>query len=107
MLKALFFDMDETLCDTRGANEWAKRLMARAVEKLAGADIDGRAVADAYVGGIYREWTDAQRQRYMPFVEQQSEGSFRVQLIRDLLAGQGITEVAGQSIVDLQKQFRQ
>ena len=32
MLKALFLDMDQTLCDTSGANEQAGQLMAQAVE---------------------------------------------------------------------------
>ena len=105
MLKALFFDMDETLCDTKGANKQAKRLMAKAVEGLTDTDIDGQAVADAYVAGIYRHWTDAQRERYMPIIEQRSEAAFRIQLIRDLLAQCGITEVDDHTINGLQTSF--
>jgi HAD superfamily hydrolase (TIGR01549 family) len=89
MLKALFLDMDETLCDTRGANEQAKQLMAQAAQKQFGVDFDGQAFADAYVTGIYRYWSDSQRDRYLPIIEQQSESAFRVQLVHDLLTKQG------------------
>ena len=105
MLKALFLDMDETLCDTRGANEQAKQLMGLALEAQYGADIDGQGVADAYVSGIYREWSDSQRARYLPIIEQQSEAAFRVQLIRDLLAGQGVDDASEESIQALQDKF--
>lgn len=89
MLKALFLDMDETLCDTLGANRQATLLMARALEERFGPGFDARGVADAYVRGIYRQWSDPQRARYMPIIEQQGEGAFRRQLILDLLAQQG------------------
>ena len=42
-----------------------------------GAELDGRGAADAYVEGIYRRWSDSQRARYMPIIEQQSEGAQR------------------------------
>ena len=105
MLKALFFDMDETLCDTPKANNTAKRLMAADVEQRYGSGVDGADFADAYVKGIYREWTDAQRRRYMPIIEQQSEAAFRVQLIRDLLAGFGIEDVGETDALALQAKF--
>lgn len=105
MLKALFLDMDETLCDTRGANEQAKRLMERAVEAHFGAELDGRSLADAYVAGIYRQWSDSQHARYMPIIEQQSEEAFRVQLIRDLLAEQGVNDVGEETALGFQSKF--
>ncbi len=105
MLKALFFDMDETLCDTRGANEQAKQSMARTLEKQFGPALDGRAVADAYVTGIYRQWTAEQRARYLPIIERRDEGAFRVQLIRDLLARQGVREVTQAAAQALQEAF--
>lgn len=105
MLKALFFDMDETLCDTLGANEQAKRLMgASLVEQFEGR-CDGQAVAAAYVSGIYREWTDEQRARYLPIIEQQGESAFRLQLIRDLLQQQGIDNVSDEAVQALQQAF--
>jgi HAD superfamily hydrolase (TIGR01509 family) len=103
MLKALFLDMDETLCDTFAANEKAKQLMAEEVERQFGNKLNGQRFADAYVNGIYRQWRDEQRQRYLPIIEQQSEGAFRLQLIRDLLNEYGanfISEAAAQSLQD-------
>lgn len=105
MLKALFLDLDETLCDTLGANERAKQLMAEDVQAQYGDDIDGASFATDYVMGIYREWSLEQRARYMPIIEQQSEGAFRVQLIRDLLAERGITSVSEESAQTLQDKF--
>lgn len=105
MLKALFLDMDETLCDTTAANRQAQQLLGDKVTALYGQGIDGQAFARAYVTGIYREWTETQRQRYMPIIEQQSEGAFRVQLIRDLLAEQGIDTVSESDAQQLQDKF--
>jgi N-acylneuraminate-9-phosphatase len=94
MLKALFLDMDQTLCDTQGANEQATRLMGQAVEEQYGVAFDGQGIARAYVSGIYRRWSDRQRARYLPIIEQQGEGAFRQQLICDLLAEQGVEDVS-------------
>jgi HAD superfamily hydrolase (TIGR01509 family) len=105
MLKALFLDMDETLCDTLGANERAKQLMGQALEVQYGVEFDGKGVADAYVTGIYRKWNEHQRARYLPIIEQQSEGAFRLQLIRDLLAEQGVDEVSEAAAQALQDNF--
>lgn len=107
MLKALFLDMDETLCDTPGANEQAKRLMAESLVAKYGDQFDGKAFADAYVTGIYREWTAEQHARYMPIIEQQSEEAFRVQLIHDLLGEWGINERCDETAQALQDKFDQ
>ena len=105
MLKALFLDMDETLCDTKGANEQAKKLMGQAVIAQYGESLDGEQFADAYVTGIYRDWTALQRQRYWPIIQQQSEAIFRIQLIRDLLAEQGVGSVSDAAAQALQDGF--
>jgi HAD superfamily hydrolase (TIGR01509 family) len=105
MLKALFFDMDETLTDTLGANEQAVKLMAQALQQQYGTRFDGRLVADAYVNGIYRRWSDFQRARYLPIVEQQGEAAFRLQLIFDLLAEQGVDDVSEADAQILQDDF--
>ena len=105
MLKALFLDMDQTLCDTSGANERAGQLMAQAVERQFGEGFDGQAFADAYVKGIYRQFSDSQRRRYLPIIEQQGEGAFRLQLIHDLLAEQGVKDVSADSARALQEKF--
>lgn len=104
MLKALFLDMDETLCDTFKANQVAKQKMGEAVAANFNL-VDGQGFADAYITGIYREWTEAQRARYMPIIEQQSESAFRVQLIRDLLAERGVNHVSEEDAVALQDEF--
>ena len=103
MLKALLLDMDETLTDTQAANHQAKQLMAN--DMAARFSIDGQRFADAYVLGIYREWSESQHARYMPIIETQSEGTFRVQLIRDLLAEQGISEFSADDAQALQDKF--
>lgn len=105
MLKALFLDMDQTLCDTSGANERAGQLMAQAVERQFGEEFDGQAFADTYIKGIYRQFSDSQRRRYLPIIEQQGEGAFRLQLIHDLLAEQGVKDVSADSARALQEKF--
>ena len=41
MLKALFLDLDDTLCDTSTANEQAMRLMAESLQAQYGHEFDG------------------------------------------------------------------
>lgn len=105
MLKALFLDMDETLCDTQSANRQATRMMAQELDARFGSKCDADAVAAAYVSGIYRNWSDSQRARYLPIVEQRGEAAFRAQLLRDLLAGQGVPEVSEQAVQALLAKF--
>lgn len=105
MLKALFLDLDETLCDTLGANEQARQIMGQALDAQYGTELDGQAVARSYVKGIYRQWSDSQRARYLPIINQQSEGAFRLQLIRDLLAEQGVEGVSEIAVQVLQRNF--
>lgn len=105
MLKALFLDMDETLCDTGLANQQARELMGVALDELYGPELDGQTVAEAYVAGIYRQWSDRQRERYMPIIKQQSEGAFRLQLILDLLADEGVDDVSEAVAQTLQDNF--
>jgi len=105
MLKALLLDLDETLCDTLGANERAKELMAHDLESQYGSHLNGQAFANQYVTGIYRDWSDTQRARYMPIIEQQSESAFRVQLIRDLLAQHGIDTITEEIAQAFQNKF--
>lgn len=105
MLKALLLDLDETLCDTEGANAYAKQQMADSVKTQFDTTIDGETFTDNYITGIYRDWTAAEHQRYMPIIEQQSEGAFRIQLIIDLLAARGINNVNHDVAKAIQDQF--
>jgi N-acylneuraminate-9-phosphatase len=105
MIKALFLDLDETLCDTGRANEQARRLMVDSLQARYGTEFDGQGVARAYVAGIYRHWTDRQRARYLPIIKQQGENAFRLQLIRDLLAEQGVDAVSEVTARELQSKF--
>jgi len=105
MLKALLLDLDETLCDTQGANERAKQLMAQSIETQFGSNINAHAFADAYVTGIYRDWSVSQHDRYMPIIEQQSESAFRLQLIHDLLAERAIDNISDEAAQAIQDKF--
>jgi HAD superfamily hydrolase (TIGR01509 family) len=105
MLKALFLDMDDTLCDTRRANAEATRLLGEAACRRYGPALNGDDFARDYVRGIYREWRPGECERYMPIIEQQGEGAFRVQLIRDLLAARGIAAVDEADARQLQDTF--
>lgn len=104
MLKALFLDMDETLCDTLAANRQAEQKMAAAIHDLY-ATQQHQHIANAYLRGIYREWTPAQQQRYLPIVEQCSEAVFRVKLIQDLLAQHGVSQALESDAQTLQDNF--
>ncbi|MCW8880727.1 MAG: HAD family hydrolase, partial [Sedimenticola sp.] len=103
MLKALFLDMDETLCDTQRANNVAKQLLAEEVSSTQG--VEGVIFADHYLDGIYRRWSEQQRARYMPIIQQQSENAFRIQLIQDLLIEQGSENVSETDAQKLQDKF--
>ncbi len=105
MLKALFLDLDDTLCDTFSANERAKQLMAAALKDTYGRQFDGQSFSRAYLQGVYRNWTDAQRAAYMPIISEQNESAFRLQLIRDLLAERGVEYVSDAQAAEIQRKF--
>jgi N-acylneuraminate-9-phosphatase len=93
------------LCDTLGANERAKQLLAKHIEAQYVANLNGQAFAEDYVSGIYRDWTDDQRARYMPIIDQQSEEAFRLQLIHDLLAERTVDNVSDDIAQAMQEKF--
>ena len=68
MLKALFLDLDETLCDTLSANEQAKQLMGQALEVQYGAELDGQGVGPClchrYLSRMERQPTRALSANY-------------------------------------------
>lgn len=105
MLKALLLDMDETLCDTSYANKQAKSLMVTHLEQCYKNKIDGMTFVDAYVKGIYRDWSERQLARYVPIIKGQGENQFRNQLIVDLFNEQGIELENPDTAETLQKKF--
>jgi len=105
MLKALFLDMDETLCDTSAANARAVQLLAEGLTVRYGEQLDAAALAQAYVDGIYRRWSDTQQARYMPIIELHGEAVFRVQLLLDLLAQRGVENASEADARTLQSKF--
>ncbi len=90
MLKALFLDMDETLCNTTLANTEAQRLLAEGLNSEFGSEISGEQFSQAFLKGIYKQWTEEQREHYQPLREQYGELIYRQQLAKDLLAIQGV-----------------
>ena len=105
MLKALFLDLDETLCDTHRANSSAAQRMGESVQALHGKGINGQQLAQSYLAGIYRQWSDVQHARYLPIIERRGEGAFRTELIRDLLAEQDFEEASEGEAQMLQQNF--
>ncbi|WP_428604998.1 HAD family hydrolase [Sedimenticola sp.] len=103
MLKAIFLDLDETLCDTRKATDLAKARLAETVHAQFG--VDGVLFANRYEDGFFRRWSDAQRERYTPIIKQQGEDAFRIQLIEDLLVELGAQRVNQSVAQALQRQF--
>lgn len=105
MLKALFLDMDETLCDTTGANNQAKKLIALHLQTLYGEVFDGKRFAESYLKGIYRNWSTTQRERYLPIIKSEGENIFRNQLISDLIVEQNLPTPNDNQLQAIQDKF--
>ncbi|CAH0991751.1 Phosphoglycolate phosphatase [Sinobacterium norvegicum] len=86
MYKALLLDLDETLCDTTGANNLALQAMAERAAALH-TGIDGEVFSRQYLTGIYRDFTPEQAAYFLPIND---EGAFRLLLIETILAGLGV-----------------
>lgn len=104
MLKALFLDMDETLCDTTGANIAAQQLLASKLEKDFHGSIDGAEFAHAFLKGIYKIWSAEEREKYQPFREQHGEHAYRQYFTRELLQARGIN-IEAEYATNLHKGF--
>ena len=105
MLKALFFDLDQTLCDTTSATEQARQLLEQGLQETFGTECAGQAIASAYVAGVYRQWSDRQRELYLPLIEERGEGAYRLQLLSDLLTEHGVNGVSEVTVQALQHKF--
>jgi HAD superfamily hydrolase (TIGR01549 family) len=102
MLKAIFFDLDETLCDTTGANKKALAFMAKKARLLFAEKINEHAFANAYLKGIYRDLDERYAQKLLPIT---NEEQFRLALIQLILSDLGITNASINEITELQQSF--
>ena len=106
MLTTLLLDLDETLCDTTGANNKALALMAEKFEELFSAinptAQQGDDFAQAYISGIYRELSPRYEALLLPV---RNEEQFRLQLIGLILADMGISSIPDGAASALQQCF--
>jgi N-acylneuraminate-9-phosphatase len=102
MLKALFLDMDETLCDTSGANKKAVCIMAEKADALLDGRIDSQDFGNRYLKGIYRELDARYSALLLPVND---EEQFRLALIKLILEDLGISDVSAVTIAELQETF--
>jgi len=98
-LKAIFLDMDETLCDTTGANNQALERLAQMAAELFPEAFDSQAFAKAYLAGIYRELSEAQKADLLPITH---EENFRHRLIQWILQDMDISEAQGNTLANAQ-----
>ena len=71
-LKAIFLDLDETLCDTTGANNQALQVLAKEAERLFGPTLNSELFAQQYLKGIYRELSEAYQAKLFPVTHEES-----------------------------------
>jgi N-acylneuraminate-9-phosphatase len=102
MLKAIFLDLDETLCDTTGANNQALQIMAAKAKSLLGDSINDQAFAAMYLKGIYRDLDQRYSELLLPVKD---EGGFRIALVKLILSDLGIAEVTDALARTLQSTF--
>ena len=86
-IKAIFLDMDETLCDTQGANVKALDFLALKATELFAKAFNAKQFSEDYLKGIYKELP------IVPSLQEQcdTEAEFRLLLIQTLLDTQGIS----------------
>lgn len=102
MLKALFLDLDETLCDTTGANKKALQAMEGKAKELFSNNIDEKQFAAQYIKGIYRDLDERYSKWLLPVV---NEEAFRHALINLILNDAGINNIPNGTAEILQKTF--
>ena len=90
MLKALFLDLDETLCDTTGANLKARDFIAKKASSMFSTDFSSDDFANDYLTGIYKILTDEMKKVLLPIDD---EEVFRTDLLRYLFKKHNLPEV--------------
>ena len=78
MLKALFLDMDETLCDTTGANLKALTLFEKRAAGQYPAPFNAKEFAKDYLLGIYKNLSKELSAKLLPITDEQD---FRTDLL--------------------------
>ena len=90
MLKALFLDLDETLCDTTGANLQARDYIADKAKTMFASDFNSLDFANDYLTGIYKILSDEMKELFLPITD---EETFRTDLLRFLFKKYQLPEV--------------
>lgn len=102
MLKAIFWDLDETLCDTTGANNKALELMGELAHGIYGEGFPTEEFTAAYLKGIYRDFDARYAEIFLPI---EDEGTFRLELIEQILWDLGMDFVNESDVEDIQSTF--
>ncbi|MCM8536802.1 MAG: HAD-IA family hydrolase [Lentisphaeraceae bacterium] len=103
MLKAIFLDLDETLCDTTKANIVAKEQFAEKALEFFPSKTDATNFSNAYLKGIYKDLTPEQKAIFFPIT---CEETFRTKLIQSLGSpNNSVKEISYQEASDLREYY--
>ncbi len=100
MIKAIFFDMDETLCATEQANQVALSSLASQIREQ-WPSVNAAQFCDRYLSGVYKQLNEEFPQ-LVPLLH--DEMAFRCALIEALFAEQGVN-ISPSGAKDLQLAF--
>ncbi|MCY4045145.1 MAG: HAD-IA family hydrolase [Cellvibrionales bacterium] len=101
MIKALFFDMDETLCDTSLADAKAKQTLITEIDPFVDGANTAESIACEYIEGIYKRLSKEREAQLYPITD---ESTFRKKLLALLFDEAGYPQT--QDIIDsLQNNF--
>lgn len=89
MLKALFLDLDETLCDTTGANLQARDFIAEKAGNMFTGNFNPLDFANDYLHGIYKILDEEMKELFLPVTD---EEAFRTDLLKYLFHKHNLPE---------------
>ncbi|NRB79301.1 MAG: HAD-IA family hydrolase [Saccharospirillaceae bacterium] len=101
MIKVISFDLDDTLCDTKYANNKGLEAFADTVKALY-SNIDAKSFAFRYNEGIHRRFSQKESDYFLPI---QCEKSFRLSLIDFILRSFEVTSIKTNDIEAIQSAF--
>ncbi|MCM8530376.1 MAG: HAD-IA family hydrolase [Lentisphaeraceae bacterium] len=103
MLKAIFLDLDETLCDTTKANIVAKEKLADKAIEFFPSKTDAINFSNDYLKGMYKDLTPEQKAVFFPII---CEETFRTKLIQSLGSpNNSVKEISYQEASDLREYY--